>query len=293
MKTLPRIKRVICLLFLLSSSLPSAAGKVSTESHLNKLHRIALDFFRMHSLDVESDSLIYKEPKRLNPLPLRRTVVLSHPDSLEGFEKDRVETFIKLSKSIGLDPHKYIGKSLTVLGYLTKDSTWVGRKANAFVYFYDTTIAAANLSVGSIGGGKLALDDRSEFRPSRFEFPRFSDFDLDTVVIAGPQNTVSSNYEKMVFLTTGDELQYFSIMLASSKKTKADFKSIRESGNRYIMSVRFKTGEALSFIPFWVSEESVWVGYISGYYRLEKGFAEFIEKKMEEKGAGFRSEGFF
>ncbi len=274
--------RLLCMLFLLAFSVYAGNGNSGPD-----LHRRALQYLKQYSLSVECDPLVYNG--KLHRFPLSRIETLPNPESLKGFEKDRMLKFLELSESVGLKPRQYLGKPLTVLSYLTKDSTWAGEKAGVGIFFHDTVIVAAILSVPKIGGGRYAINDRSEFRPKGFVFPRFNASELKYVAIAGP-NHQGSGHEKILHLTTDNELEYFSQLLINAVKSDKNITCHSESTNFYLMSVRFKKGELLSFLPIYSLNDSVYVGHISGYLRMNNDFKEFLDRKIEEKGLAFKNE---
>ena len=282
MKSFHIIKTV--LLFACTAFIQSSDGSAP---QIDSLHQRALSLLAKYNLHPADTSPVYREPQIKSSFSVERTVVFDTTEFESNHQKRLVFNFIQAaSENIGLRPTQYLGRSLVRLNYLLQDKTQSESQISAHVFFCDTNIAAAHLSLHRYFGGLISLNNRSAFKPKDFVFPLFKADLLDTVTICGPWDKSERHcgWLNRVELLSQTEKNYFTGIFSGGTKVddQLDY-HFDDPGEEYAAVIRFKTGE--SYFPHFVfRNDSAFLNDYNCYYLLDTGFIDFIEGTVAARG---------
>ncbi len=279
-------KNFILLWVLIIANVANAEDSIQ-DSTINKLHQRALVLLAKYNLNPTNKSPFYKEPEVDRILPRKKYFILDTADSKSRrHSKLSYKLLQDASKSIGLDPAHYIGKRILRLNYLLDDSTRSNRIIEARVLFSDTKLVGACLSLDGYSPGIVALNNRSQFKPKNFLYPKFNHDLIDSVSILGPwgKSKNGRNWINRVDLISKEEISYFAKTFSESKKVNADLNYwIGSPGDEYAASIRYKTGEW--FFPHFIfRNDSTYLNSIKCYYILDSKFIDFIKEIIKSRG---------
>lgn len=265
----------------MSTVLHSATLKPS----INDLHIRALRLLHSYNLKTTNDTGAYNDNavKEIFPLPIQRSFLLD----TTGATRYRSFYFLKdASLKIGLDPSMYIGKRVIRLNYILTDISQANKAIIAVVLFNDTNYVGAYLSLQQCGG-LTALNDHRQFKPKNFTFPLFNPAVLDSVTIIGPWDRSKMNWLQEVCLIKESDLNYFSEVMANSKRIRKELHyTISDPIDEYTLVIHFKTGEQLIH-PFIFRNDTVYLDDVKQYHIIQTDFIHFVKDAFQLRGIQF------
>jgi hypothetical protein len=281
---------LVSVLLLIFVTVSSSQSKDSSIATINELHKRALILLSAYNLNPVNKTLVYNESKTIYPLPLKRSFVLdtteSKPVNAQSYSALHFKQLKDVSEKIGLNPSLYMGKRCIRLNYLLRDSTQANTTITAHILFSDTNLVGAYLVFGGSSSGIVSLNDRSQFNPKDFTFPKFNPDLLDTVSIVGPwdKSGKGCGWINRVDLLSKADLLFFAKTLATSKKIKGELRyTVFGPIEEYAIPVHFKTGER--FCPHFIfRNDTVYLNAYKCYFILDKEFMNFVNESIKVRG---------
>jgi hypothetical protein len=279
---------IMSVLLLIIIITVDAQSKTISSAMLNDLHKRSLILLAKFNLNPINKTPFYNEQSLNFPLPLERSFQLdtsdSNPQKPGSYSKLFFQQLQDVSVRIGLNPSLYIGKRFIRLNYALHDSSQGNTAITAHILFSDTNLAGAYLAFERYYGGIVSLNDRSEFKPINFVFPRFNPDLLDTVSLCGPWDK-SDNRCNWIYRVnfSKEEISYLVNTFSAGKKIKNELRWVKDSVEEYAVDIKVKTGER--FFPHFIfRNDTVYLDDYKCYYILDRKFMYFVKEITKSRG---------